>query len=177
MAVRRIKLNGKEVRADYQSVVSGTAESSEQLLHWLREQHGQIGPKFGCGISQCGACTVLVDGAITRSCVTQVHTVVERAEVRTLDGLSKKNDHPLQKAFVELQAGQCGFCLNGMVMGVLGWLEERMRNRNRTVPTQAEIKDFLSGGADRSKPNYLCRCGTHYRIVAAVEKAAKEMLR
>ena len=178
MPSRTVRLNGKPAEADYQSAGSGDSEASEQLLYWLREQHGQRGPRFGCGVSQCGACTVLVDGAPTRSCTTQMHTVADQAEVRTLDGLSAHGSpHPLQRAFVALQAGQCAFCVNGMVMGCLGWLEGRIDAGDRSVPTEQEVEDFLSGASPGNTRNYLCRCGTHTRIVAAVRTAAKEMVR
>jgi aerobic-type carbon monoxide dehydrogenase small subunit (CoxS/CutS family) len=173
---RSIRLNGRLVAADYQSVGAGDTEASEQLLYWLREQHGQRGPKFGCGVSQCGACTVLVDGVPTRSCVRQLHTVPEEAEVRTLDGLgSGGQPHALQKAFVELQAAQCAFCINGMVMGSLGWLEGRFAAGNRAVPSEEEVRDFLSGASPQATQNYICRCGAHNRIVAAIRAAAEEM--
>ncbi|MFC0106952.1 (2Fe-2S)-binding protein [Kibdelosporangium aridum] len=174
MAERTIRLNGKQVSSPYWSVGTGEGQASEQLLYWLRERHGQHGPRFGCGVSQCGACTVLVDGSPVRSCTRQLHTVPDHAEVRTLDGLRA---HPLQRAFVEVQAGQCAFCVNGMVMGVLSWLETRIASGNRAVPSDDEIKDFLSGALPESDDNYICRCGTHVRIVRAVSLAAKEMLR
>ncbi|WP_328455183.1 (2Fe-2S)-binding protein [Amycolatopsis sp. NBC_00438] len=179
MAERKIKLNGHPVRADYQSTGTGTEEQSEPLLYWLRDTLGVRGPKFGCGIAQCGACTVLVDGAITRSCVRQVHAVADQAEVRTLDGLQGRGNrpHPLQRAFVALQAGQCGFCLNGMVMGALGWLEARLAAGNRAVPSEDEVEQFLSGASATGPQNYLCRCGTHTRIVAAIRSAAEELVR
>jgi aerobic-type carbon monoxide dehydrogenase small subunit (CoxS/CutS family) len=165
------------VQADYESAGSDSSPSSEQLLYWLRNRQGQHGPRFGCGIAQCGACTVLLDGAATRSCVRQMHTVPDQADIRTLDGLADGAEpHPLQRAFVSLQAAQCGFCVNGMVMGSLGWLESRIAAGNQAVPTEQEIKDFLSGAAPDNTRNYLCRCGTHTRIVAAIRTAAKEML-
>lgn len=178
MPSRTVQLNGKTVQADYQSAGSGSTESSEQLLYWLRNRQGQRGPRFGCGLAQCGACTVLLDGVATRSCVRQMHTVADQAEVRTLDGLADgAEQHPLQRAFVSLQAAQCGFCLNGMVMGSLGWLEGRIAAGNKAVPTEQETKDFLSGASQDNTRNYLCRCGTHTRIVAAIRAAAGEMLR
>ncbi|SEG68431.1 nicotinate dehydrogenase subunit A [Actinacidiphila yanglinensis] len=176
MPSRSIRLNGTTVQADYESAGSGSSQSSEQLLDWLRNRQSQRGPRFGCGLAQCGACTVLLDGAVTRSCVRQMHTVADGAEIRTLDGLADgRRQHPLQRAFVELQAAQCGFCVNGMVMGSLGWLEGRIAAGNTAVPTEQETKDFLSGAAPDNTRNYLCRCGTHTRIVAAVRAAAKEM--
>jgi aerobic-type carbon monoxide dehydrogenase small subunit (CoxS/CutS family) len=166
------------VSADYGDVpAQGSApEASEPLLYWLRERHGQRGPKFGCGVAQCGACTVLVDGATVRSCTRQVHTVADGADVRTLDGLvSGKHQHPLQDAFVDHQAAQCAFCINGMVMGSLGWLESRIAGGNRAVPSDAEVRDFLSG--DTTSLNYLCRCGAHNRIVAAIRQASEAMVK
>lgn len=179
MPSRTIRLNGKQVTAEYQTIGSGTAENSEVMLYWLRERFGQRGPRFGCGVAQCGACTVLLDGVPTRSCVLQLHTVADRADVRTLDGLSRgrQHGHPLQRAFVKTQAGQCAFCVNGMIMGALGWLEGRIAKGDRTVPTEDEVKSFLSGTAPDGQQNYLCRCGTHTRIVAAIRAAAGEMVR
>ncbi len=178
MPRRTIRLNGRKVSADYGDVpAQGSApEASEPLLYWLRERHGQRGPKFGCGVAQCGACTVLVDGATVRSCTRQVHTVADGADVRTLDGLaSGKHQHPLQDAFVDHQAAQCAFCINGMVMGSLGWLESRIAGGNRAVPSDAEVRDFLSG--ETTSLNYLCRCGAHNRIVAAIRQASEAMVK
>ena len=179
MPSRTIRLNGRQVSADYQTAGSGASLSSEDMLYWLREQFGQHGPRFGCGVDQCGACTVLLDGVPTRSCVLQMHTVPDRADVRTLDGLAQNAGHlhPLQRAFVDLQAGQCTFCVNAMIMGALGWLEGRIASGDRSVPSEAEVEAFLSGAAPDGQQNYLCRCGTHTRIVAAILSAAKEMVR
>jgi aerobic-type carbon monoxide dehydrogenase small subunit (CoxS/CutS family) len=179
---RSIRLNGKKVTAEYGHVPGqgGAPEASEQLLYWLRERHGQRGAKFGCGVSQCGACTVLVDGEPVRSCVRQLHTVADGADVRTLDGLASGRPHPLQAAFVEHQAAQCAFCINGIVMGSLGWLESRIAAGDRSVPSDADVRDFLSGktaATPGGEPeNYLCRCGAHNRIVAAIRQAAEEMV-
>lgn len=177
MPLLTIHLNGRPVTAEYQSVGTGSAEVSEDLLYWLRERFGQHGPRFGCGVAQCGACTVLVDGVPTRSCTRQVHTVPANADIRTLDGLAAgRRPHPLQRAFVAMQAGQCAFCVNGMVMGALGWLEGRIAAGNRAVPAEDEIKDFLSGASPTSAQNYICRCGAHARIVSAIRSAAEEMV-
>ncbi|WP_081686101.1 (2Fe-2S)-binding protein [Candidatus Solirubrobacter pratensis] len=183
MPQRTVRLNGKKVSAEYGDVPAqgGAAEASEPLLYWLRERHGERGPRFGCGVTQCGACTVLVDGTPVRSCTRQVHTVADGAEVRTLDGLASGKPHPLQAAFVDQQAAQCAFCINGMVMGSLGWLESRFAAGDRRVPSDAEVRDFLSGET-AAKPgdqplNYLCRCGAHNRIVAAIRQAAEEMVK
>ena len=136
-------------------------EPDTPLLYVLRDTLGLHGPKFGCGLAQCGACTVHVDGQETRSCVLPVEAV--SGAVTTLEGLgSTQNLHPLQKAFIEEQAVQCGYCINGMIMTSAALLA---RNKN---PSEAEIREALAGN--------LCRCGTHQRIVAAVQRAAKAML-
>ena len=154
-------------------------DDTEPLLFVLRNQLGQLGPKFGCGIAQCGACTVLVNGTITRSCTTMVRAVADGAQVATLDGLGTAAEpHPLQRAFIDQQAGQCAFCLNGMIMGALGWLQGRFAAGNRAVPSDDEVKQFLSGKLGTTAPLsfvYLCRCGAHLRIIRAIQQAAKEM--
>jgi aerobic-type carbon monoxide dehydrogenase small subunit (CoxS/CutS family) len=179
MPVRRIRLNGKVTEAEYQTAGSGANATSERLLYWLREQFDQHGPRFGCGVKQCGACTVLMDGTPTRSCTAElVKDVPDNAEIRTLDGLANGTQrHPLQEAFVKLQAGQCAFCANGVVMGALGWWESRIAAGNRAVPSTSEIQDFLSGATQFSDFNYLCRCGTHTRITEAIRTAAEEMVK
>ena len=169
MPKRSFRLNGKKTSVD--------ADDEAQLLYVLREQLGQLGPRFGCGVSQCGACTVLVDGEIVRSCTRLTGTVADGSEIRTLDGLARGKPHPIQQAFIDNQAVQCAFCVNGMIMGALGWLEQRKAAGNRDVPTDAEIRDFLSGASPDSTFNYICRCGAHNRIVASIESAAKEVLR
>ena len=117
------------------------------------------GPKFGCGLGQCGACTVLINGKPVRSCVVPVASV-GNGSITTLDGLSKGGaPDPLQRAFIEAQAAQCGYCTNGMIMTAKALLE-----RNK-APTEGELKRALSGN--------LCRCGSHNRIVKAVQLATK----
>ena len=153
-------------------------DDAEPLLYVLRNQLGLKGPKFGCGVAQCGACTVLVDGVITRSCTTKLNTVKDGAQVTTLDGLAGAHaPHPLQQAFIDQQAGQCAYCGNAMIMGALGFLQGRMAAGNHGVPSSDEIKEFLSGGPDGTGFVYLCRCGSHQRIVRAIQQAAKEMRR
>ncbi len=133
------------------------------LLYVLRNDLRFHGPKFGCGLAQCGACTVLVDGVAIRSCVTPVSTA-ERLKITTLEGLgSVARPHPIQRAFIEEQAAQCGYCINGMIMTAKALLD-----RNPT-PTDTDIKQALAGN--------LCRCGTHLRIVRAVRRAAVVMRR
>jgi nicotinate dehydrogenase subunit A len=133
------------------------------LLYVLRNDLRFHGPKFGCGLAQCGACTVLVDGVASRSCVTPV-SAAERLKITTLEGLgSVAKPHPIQKAFIEEQAAQCGYCINGMIMTAKALLD-----RNHT-PTDTAIKQALAGN--------LCRCGTHLRIVRAIRRAAQAMRR
>jgi nicotinate dehydrogenase subunit A len=129
------------------------------LLYALRNDLGLHGPRFGCGLGQCGACTVLVDGNAVRSCLLPVGNV-GNAQVTTLEGLgSSAHPHPLQKAFIEEQAVQCGYCINGMIMQAKALLDTNKH------PSEEEIKGALAGN--------LCRCGTHVRIVRAVKRAAE----
>ena len=140
-------------------VHSVTAEPDTPLLYVLRNDLRLNGPKFGCGLGQCGACTVLLDGDPTRSCITPL-VDVGREEVTTLEGLgSIDKPHPLQKAFMDEQAAQCGYCINGMIMTAKELLD-RMPH-----PTEADVRATLA-------PN-LCRCGTHNRIIRAVLRAAQ----
>ena len=145
-------LNGSPVEVD--------APSSATLLNVLSNDLNQFGPKYGCGKSQCGACTVLVDGAAVRSCQTAATAAAGRS-VTTLEGLWENGEPgPLQRAFIEEQAAQCGFCASGMIMQAKVLLEQ---NPN---PTDADVRQALNGN--------LCRCGTHNRIVRAVLRAAEE---
>jgi len=153
MAKIALKVNGKTQNVD--------AEPDTPLLYVLRDKLELHGPKFGCGLGQCGACTVMLDGVATRSCVMPVSKVGNRSVV-TLEGLgSSQKPHPVQQAFIEEQAAQCGYCVNGMVMTTAAFLA---KNKN---PSDADIKRALAGN--------LCRCGTHVRIVRAVKRAAKLM--
>jgi nicotinate dehydrogenase subunit A len=134
-------------------------DGTTPLLYVLRNDLGQNGPKFGCGLGQCGACTVLLNGKSTRSCVLPVSAVRDGA-ITTLDGLAKGSKlHPLQQAFIDAQAAQCGYCTNGMIMSAKALLD---RNKQ---PTEDDIKQALNG--------HLCRCGSHNRIVTAVRRAAE----
>jgi len=155
------------------------ADSTEPLLYVLRNHLGLKGPKFGCGLAQCGACTVLVDGVITRSCVKKMSTLSTGAQVLTLDGLGTPDKpRPLQQAFIDQQAAQCAYCSNAMIMGSLGFLQGRRAAGNNATPTDDEVKAFLSLTLDPTykKPIiYLCRCGAHLRIIRAIQQAAKEM--
>jgi nicotinate dehydrogenase subunit A len=148
-----LKVNGSR-----QSV---PAEADTPLLYVLRNDLALNGAKFGCGLAQCGACTVLLDGRAVRSCVTQIGTLGE-AEITTIEGLGTiEKPHPLQQAFIEVQAAQCGYCINGMIMTAKELLD---RNPH---PTSAEVREALAAN--------LCRCGTHSRIVLAVLRAAENM--
>jgi aerobic-type carbon monoxide dehydrogenase small subunit (CoxS/CutS family) len=136
------------------------AEPDMPLLYALMNDLESKGPKFGCGLAQCGACTVIQDGVAIRSCVTPVSAVT--GNVRTLDGIgTRENPHPVQKAFIEEEAGQCEYCINGWMMTAVAFLEE---NPNRS---DSEIRQLLAG--------LQCRCGTHMAILKAVKRAASEM--
>jgi nicotinate dehydrogenase subunit A len=130
------------------------------LLYVLRDNLGLHGPKFGCGLGECGACTVIVNGAATRSCLYPA-AAAKGAKVVTLEGLGTvAKPHPVQKAFIEEQAAQCGYCINGMIMVAAAFLD------GKPHPSRADIIAALDAN--------LCRCGTHMRIVRAVERAARE---
>ena len=129
------------------------------LLYVLRNEIGLHGPRFGCGLGQCGACTVHIDGNAVRSCITPVSSIGD-GKVVTLEGLGTlEHPHPVQAAFIEEQAVQCGYCINGMIMQSAAFLAQNPK------PSEADIKDALA--------NNLCRCGTHVRIVRAVQRAAQ----
>ena len=146
-----LKVNG--------AVRSVPAEPETPLLYVLRNDLALNGAKFGCGLAQCGACTVLVDGKPVRSCVTEIGSL-GRSEITTLEGLGTvEKPHPIQQAFMEEQAAQCGYCINGMIMSAKALLDSNPH------PTEADVRATLA-------PN-LCRCGTHNRIIRAVLRAAQ----
>jgi nicotinate dehydrogenase subunit A len=137
------------------------AEPDTPLLYVLRNDLALNGAKFGCGLDQCGACTVLVDGKAVRSCVTPIGTLGS-AEITTIEGLGTVDKlHPLQKAFITEQAAQCGYCINGMIMSAKELLDRK------PDASEADVRSALAGN--------LCRCGTHNRIISAVLRAAKDM--
>jgi aerobic-type carbon monoxide dehydrogenase small subunit (CoxS/CutS family) len=137
------------------------AKADEPLLYALTDGLKMKGPKFGCGLAQCGTCTVLVDGQPTRSCVTPTSTLGNK-KIRTLDGLAKDGKpHPVQAAFIEEQAAQCGYCANGWIMTSVALLEKNPR------ASEAQIRQALAG--------VQCRCGTHIAIMRAVKKAGDTM--
>src|SRR5690606_29511584 len=134
------------------------------LLYVLSDDLALNGPKFGCGLAQCGSCTVLVDGRAVRSCVTPVRAIGEGAEITTLEGLgTPEAPHPIQQAFIEEQAMQCGFCLSGMVLTAKALLDRQ------PDATDARIREALS--------TVLCRCGVHVRMLAAIRRYADEARR
>ena len=145
-----LKVNGKSQTVDI--------DPSTPLLYILRNDLGLEGPRFGCGLGQCGACTVIVDGKAVRSCITPTSTV--KSEITTLEGISKDGRlHPLQQAWIDEQVPQCGFCQNGQIMTAKVLLDQKPN------PTDAEIREHMN--------RTLCRCMTYYRIQAAIKRAAK----
>jgi len=158
------------------STTVSVADDTEPLLYVLRNQVGTRGVKFGCGVGLCGACTVIVDGVTNRSCVTPLNTVASGAQVTTVEGLGQPNNPKgIQKAFIDNQAGQCAYCIPGIMMGSYNWLRGRRSAGNTAVPTDDEVKDFLSGIGQTPPFAYLCRCGTHMRIIRAIQQASAEM--
>jgi nicotinate dehydrogenase subunit A len=149
---KSLNVNGKAVNV--------TIDDPEMpLLYALRDNLALHGPQFGCGLGQCGACTVHVDGKAVRSCQMPLSKISARQKVVTLEGLgTARKLHPVQQAFIDAQAAQCGYCINGMIMESAAFLAVNKK------PSDAEIKTALA--------NNLCRCGTHGRIVAAVKRAA-----
>jgi nicotinate dehydrogenase subunit A len=135
------------------------AEPDTPLLYVLRNDLELNGAKFGCGLAQCGACTVLVDGKAVRSCVAPIGTL-EKSEITTIEGLgSRAKPHALQQAFMDEQAAQCGYCIGGMIMSAKELLDRNPR------PSEQDVRAALEGN--------LCRCGTHNRIIKAVLRAAQ----
>jgi nicotinate dehydrogenase subunit A len=154
MAKISLRVNGRSHVVD--------AEPDMPLLYALRNDLKLNGPKFGCGLAQCGACTVVMDGNAIRSCVTPV-SAAQNKPVTTLEGLgSTKKMHKIQQAFVDEQAVQCGYCINGMIMSTKALLDKNPK------PTDGQIKQALAGN--------LCRCGTHIRILRAVKRASGQLV-
>ena len=153
MAKITLRVNGASRTLD--------ADPQMPLLYALRNDLELKGPRFGCGKGQCGACSVLIDGAVVRSCVTPLSTVGQRP-VTTLEGLgSSAKPSVVQAAFIEEQAAQCGYCINGMVVAATALL------KSNPQPNETQIREALA--------THLCRCGTHTRIVKAVQRAARQM--
>ena len=147
-----LNVNGKAHTVD--------VDPSTPLLYILRNDLGLQGPRFGCGLGQCGLCTVILHGVATRSCITPVSAV--KGEITTLEGLAKGGKlHPLQQAWIDEQVPQCGFCQNGQIMTAKAMLDKNPH------PTDAQIRETLNGT--------LCRCMSYYRVQTAIKRAAKVM--
>ena len=138
-------------------VLEHDAEGDTPLLWVLREQLGLTGTKYGCGLAQCGACTVHIDGVPTRSCVRPVSTVQPDEKIVTIEGLSPDGLHPVQKAWAALDVPQCGFCQPGMIMAASALLAANPK------PTEAQIREEMTN---------ICRCGTYNRVLAGIQRAA-----
>jgi isoquinoline 1-oxidoreductase alpha subunit len=151
-AMPNLNINGRNMSVE--------AAADTPLLWAIREQLQMTGTKFGCGAGLCGACTVHVNGEAVRSCQTSLSDVAGK-KITTIEGLSAKGDHSLQKAWIAEQVPQCGYCQSGQIMRAAGLLAETPR------PTRAQIVEYMS-------PN-ICRCGTYVRIVRAIERASKEV--
>ena len=152
MPTFKFQLNGQETTVE-------SWDPNQPLLYVLRNDLELHGPKFGCGMSQCGACTVIMDGKATRSCVTTVKQAAGKS-ITTLEGLgTPEKPHPIQAAFIAEQAAQCGYCANGMIMTAKSLLDANPH------PTESQVKQGLSG--------VICRCGTHTRILRAVLRASR----
>lgn len=155
MSALTLKVNGRSHTVDL--------DPSTPLLYALSDDLELRGPKFGCGLGQCGACTVIVRGQAVRSCITPVRSVAG-AEITTLEGIGTADKpHPIQRAFIEEQAAQCGFCVNGVIMTAKAFLDKNPK------ATEQEIEQALSG--------VLCRCFTSVRMLKAIQKAGREMAR
>ena len=146
----KLNVNGKDLETD--------VDPQTPLLWALRDTLGLTGTKFGCGMALCGACTVHLDGTPVRSCVTPVSAVGKR-KVTTIEGLSPDASHPVQRAWIELDVPQCGYCQAGQIMSAVALLEQKPK------PTDADIDAAMAGN--------LCRCGTYHRIRAAIHRAAE----
>jgi isoquinoline 1-oxidoreductase alpha subunit len=137
-----------------------SAEPDTPLLWVLREQLGLTGTKYGCGVAQCGSCTVHIDGAPVRSCVLPLAAVQPAQKITTIEGLSPDGSHPLQKAWVQLDVPQCGYCQSGMIMAAAALLKDKPR------PTDADIDAAITN---------ICRCGTYNRVRSAIKQASGDM--
>ena len=145
-----LKVNGKSHTVD--------VEPSTPLLYILRNDLGLQGPRFGCGLGQCGACTVIINGVATRSCITPASSV--KSEITTLEGIANQGKlHPLQQAWIDEQVPQCGFCQNGQIMTAKALLDKNPK------PSDTQIREAMN--------RTLCRCMTYYRIQAAIKRASK----
>jgi isoquinoline 1-oxidoreductase subunit alpha len=149
MPIFTLQINGKEYKAD--------VAPDTPILWVLRDHLGLVGTKFGCGIAQCGACTIHLDGVAVRSCQLPV-SAIQNKSITTIEGLSEKADHPVQKAWLEHDVAQCGYCQSGQIMSAVALLKKN------PSPTDAEIDSAMNGN--------ICRCATYLRIKAAIKTAA-----
>lgn len=153
MSTTRLSINGQSYSVE--------VDPETSLLTVLREHLDLTGSKYGCGEGQCGACTVLIDGRAQRSCITRVGSVTQK-QITTIEGLAAGEQlHPVQEAFLEAGAMQCGYCTSGMIMSAVALL------KRNPAPKESDIIDFMDGN--------VCRCGTYPRIVSAIQKAAKRI--
>jgi isoquinoline 1-oxidoreductase subunit alpha len=150
MAKYNLKINGKSKLID--------ADPATPMLWVLRDHLDLQGTKYGCGMAQCGACTIHLNGSAVRSCSLPV-SAVGKAAITTIEGLSQKGDHPVQKAWLKHDVAQCGYCQSGQIMSASALLKEKPK------PTDADIDAYMSGN--------ICRCGTYLRIKEAIKSAAK----
>ncbi len=148
----KLNVNGNTVEVD--------VEGDTPLLWVLREHLGLTGTKYGCGIAQCGSCTVHIDGVAQRTCVYPVSAVTEDQEITTIEGLGQEETHPVQEVWAELDVAQCGYCQTGMIMAVSSLLEQNPK------PTDDEIRTQISN---------ICRCGTYPRVLEGVKLAAERI--
>ncbi len=148
--MQKLTINGKSIEVD--------VEADTPLLWVLRDTLGMTGTKYGCGMALCGACTVHLDGEPIRSCVTPISAVTEQQIITTIEGLSTDRSHPVQKAWIELDVPQCGYCQSGQIMSAAALLAKTAK------PSDADIDAAMAGN--------LCRCGTYQRIRAAIHRAA-----
>lgn len=153
MGTYNLDINGEKYKVD---TAGGTA-----LLWVLREHLGLTGTKYGCGIAHCGACTIHIDGDPARSCMLSVENLANGQKITTIEGLSEDGSHPVQKAWIDAQAPQCGYCQSGQIMQAVALLREN------PSPTREEIKKYMNGN--------LCRCGTYLRVVRAIELASESV--
>lgn len=152
MAIFSLNVNGKKQEVD--------VDPNTPVLWVLRDHLNLVGTKFGCGMAQCGACTIHLDGIATRSCMLPISSVGDQ-EVTTIEGLSENGDHPVQKAWLEHDVPQCGYCQAGQIMSAAALLKEN------PTPTDEQIETAMNGN--------ICRCGTYVRIKAAVKTASKNL--
>lgn len=152
MAIHKLTINGKNQQVD--------VDPNTPMLWVLRDHLDMVGTKFGCGIAQCGACTIHLDGTAVRACQLPI-SAAENAEITTIEGISEKGDHPVQKAWLEHDVPQCGYCQAGQIMSAVALLKEN------PSPSDEDIDNAMNGN--------ICRCGTYTRIKAAIKTASQSV--